>query len=117
MLVLKIGIMSRQQFQQRTLDIAEGQYTPKRGEPKIWFSSVKSLGEVLSENNVRLLKIMKDKKPETITELAELSGRQVANLSRTLKTFERYGIVKLIKQQRSVKPIAKATAFNIYYAV
>jgi len=86
--------LSRQQFQQRTLDIEADRYTSKRGEPKIWFSSIKSLGEVLSENNVRSLKIMKDKKPETI---AELSGRQAANLSQTVKNFERYGIVKLIK--------------------
>ncbi len=50
MSVLKVGIMSRQQFQQRTLDITAGRYTPKRGEPKIWFSSVKPIAKATAFN-------------------------------------------------------------------
>ena len=41
---LKIGIMPREQFQRRVLDLASGKITPKCGEPKIWFNSLKSLG-------------------------------------------------------------------------
>ncbi len=37
-----------------------------------------------------------------MTELAELSGRQKSNLSRTLKTLERYGIVKLDAARRQL---------------
>lgn len=87
--------MPREKFQKRLLDIAAGRYKPKFNEPKIWFSSIKSLSEVLSENNMRLLSIINEQKPESINELAELTGRQVTNLSRTLKTMERYGIVGL----------------------
>ena len=115
MTVLKVGVMPREQFQQRMLDIAAGRYKPKRGEPKVWFSSMKSLSEVLSDNNVRLLKLIKNHKPETIKELAEISGRRSSNLSRTLKTMERYGIVELRKKNKSVKPIVKATEFTIQY--
>ena len=114
---VKVGIMPREQFQQRLIDIAAGRYKPKRGEPKIWFSSMKSLSEILSENNVRLLKIIDEQKPETLNELAQLSGRKVSNLSRTLKTMERYGIVELVKRNRTVQPITKATAFDIHYAI
>lgn len=74
---------------------------------------MKSLSEVLSENNVRLLKIIAEKKPASLNELAQLSGRKVSNLSRTLKTMERYGIVELVQRNRTVQPITKATAFNI----
>ncbi len=113
---LKVGIMPRDQFQARTLAIAAGHYKPKKGEPKIWFNSIKSLAEVLSENNIRLIKIIDERKPETLKELSELSGRAVSNLSRTLKTLERYGIVELVRQQRALKPVAKATSFDIHYA-
>jgi len=89
---MKVGIMPREQFQQRVLNIAAGQYKPKRGEPKVWFNTIKSLSTVLSENNVRLLKITDEQKPETIGALAKLSNRKVPNVSRTLKTMERYGI-------------------------
>lgn len=49
MKILKIGIMPRDKFQQRTIDIASGKYKPKEGEPKIWFSSIRSLCEILSD--------------------------------------------------------------------
>lgn len=113
---MKIGILPREEFQKRTLDIAAGRYKPGKGEPRIWFSSIKSLSEILSENNVRLLKLIDEQRPESIKELAELSGRQVSNLSRTLKTLERYGIVKLNHENRAVRPTAEATEFTIYYA-
>lgn len=113
---LKVGIMPKDQFQKRLLDIASGRYQLKPNEPKIWFSSIKSLSEVLSENNVRLLRLIVEHHPETLTQLAEISGRQKSNLSRTLKTMERYGIVQLQKTAKSIKPIAKATSFSIQYA-
>ena len=55
---LKIGIMPREQFQRQMVDIAAGKTKVKRAEPKVWFSSMKSLSEVLSDNNVRLLKLI-----------------------------------------------------------
>ena len=116
MQVLKIGIMPQHRFQKRLLDIAAGRYVPKRGEPKIWFSSIKSFSEVLSDNNVRLLRLIERYQPDSLKELAELSGRKTSNLNRTLKTMARYGIVELKKVNKTVRPIAKATEFNIQYA-
>jgi len=55
-------------------------------------------------------------KPESLKELAEASGRQASNLSRTLKTMERYGFVELKKKNNFIKPIAKATEFHIHAA-
>jgi len=37
---VKIGIMSLPNFQAYTRDIVTGKYKRKRGEPKIWFSSM-----------------------------------------------------------------------------
>jgi predicted transcriptional regulator len=113
MAMLKIGVMPRDKFQKRMIDIASGKYKPKSNEPKIWFHSMKSIGELLSDKNIRLLKIIEKEKPESIKVLSELSGRQESNLSRTLHKMAAHGIVKLEKQKRSLKPIAKATDFNI----
>lgn len=115
MKTLKVGIMSADKFQQRVLDIAAGRYKPTPSEPKVWFSSLKSLAEVLNENNTRLLTLIEQTKPASLKELAEISGRQSSNLSRTLKTFERYGIVELKKENKLLKPIVKATNFQIEY--
>lgn len=115
MKTLKVGIMPAEQFRQRVLDIAAGRYKPAPNEPKIWFSSLKSLAEILNENNTRLLSLIEEMKPESLKELAEISGRQPSNLSRTLKTFERYGIIELKKENKLLKPIVKATNFEIEY--
>ncbi|MFO2486357.1 MarR family transcriptional regulator [Legionella pneumophila serogroup 9] len=116
MKALQIGIMSRDKFQSRTIEIASGQYKPKKNEPKIWFNSIKSVCEVLNENNMKLLKIIAEQKPESIKELAVLSKREPSNLSRTLNTMARYGIIDMKKIGKNSKPIAKALDFNIQYS-
>lgn len=89
--------MPMEEFKQRTIAIAKGLYTPKRNEPKIWFSSMKSLASVLSEENQALLRLISEEKPQSIAELEPLTGRRVNNLLRTLRMMENYGLVKLEK--------------------
>jgi predicted transcriptional regulator len=48
---------------------------------------------VLSDKNRALLALIMETQPQSLTELAEKSGRAKSNLSRTLKTMERYGLV------------------------
>lgn len=116
---IKVGIMPREKFRQRTLDIAAGRYKPKAGEPKVWFSSMKSLSEVLSDKNLELLRTIARARPASIKELADISGRQSSNLSRTLKTFESYGFLTMEQQASSnaKRPVVKATGFSIQAAV
>jgi len=114
---IKIGIISRENYKNRTIAIARGQHKPKRGEPKVWFESVQSMAQVLSSENQELLRIIKEQKPESLKQLEVVSGRKRSNLSRTLKTMSRYGIVDLVKQKRTVKPIVKATDFKVEFSL
>lgn len=116
MKTVKIGIMSQEQMRARVLAIARGEYKPKATEPKIWFPSMKSLAEVLSDENRALLKLIKEIQPESLTSLAEATGRKVSNLSRTLKTMSGYGLVEMKHENKRVRPIAKATEFQIIAA-
>jgi predicted transcriptional regulator len=95
MKVLKIGIASYEQIKARTMAIARGQLKPKPSDPKVWFPSTESLIRVLSDKNRALLATIRDNQPASLTDLAERTGRKKSNLSRTLKTMERYGIVTL----------------------
>jgi predicted transcriptional regulator len=110
---INVGIMPYDEFKKYTMAIACGKYKPKKNEPKIWFESIETISQVLSTRNVELLKQIEDQKPQSIKELSEISGRKVSNLSRTLKTFNKYGIVDLVKNKRKKVPIAKATSFDI----
>ncbi|MBA3980051.1 MAG: transcriptional regulator [Alcanivorax sp.] len=116
MATLVIGIMPQAQIRQRALAIARGDYKPKAGEPKIWFTSMKSLAEVLSDDNRALLRVMKETRPQSISALAAATGRTPGNLSRTLKTMSNYGIVDLKRENNHVRPVAKATTFRIIAA-
>lgn len=90
---LKVGIASLEQYKSRTLAIARGEYVPAPDEPKVWFQSLETMSQVLSDKNRALLAVIVKTQPQSIKELAEKTGRAKSNLSRTLKTMERYGLV------------------------
>ena len=113
---IRIGIMPQEKIRQRMLDIAAGIYQPVPDEPTIWFTSMRSLAEVLSDENRALLRVIKELEPDSIKALSNATGRQSSNLSRTLKTMAMYGIVELVKEKRQVKPMVKATEFEILAA-
>lgn len=110
---VKIGIMPQDKIRARVLAIARGEYKPKPNEPKIWFTSMRSLAEVLSDDNRALLKLIQKEKPKTVASLAEMTGRKPGNLSRTLNRMERYGLVDMQREKKCVRPVAKYSDFSI----
>ncbi len=113
MKAIVIGILPQARIRERMLAIARGEYKPRPGEPRIWFTSMRSLAEVLSDENRALLRVIREAKPASITSLADMTGRKPGNLSRTLKTMSNYGFVEMRRENRQVRPIAKATEFRI----
>ena len=115
--MVKVGILSRRDYIKRTQAIAAGQYTPKRGEPKLWFTSLRSMAEALSDENQQLLRQIVDKKPQSLAELVVISGRNKSNLSRTLKMLEGYGIVSIKKVDNRSVPYVTATDFRLEFGL
>lgn len=108
-----IGIASQQDIRARARAIARGEHRPAAGEPKIWFTSMRSLAEVLSDDNRALLRVIREQQPESLSHLADLTGRAPSNLSRTLRTMERYGLVEMHREDRQVRPVVTADEFVI----
>jgi predicted transcriptional regulator len=96
MKTLNIGIASLDEIKNWTLAVARGEYTISKNDPKVWFTSIESLGMVLSAENRELLNIISSYAPKSLKELAIFSGRHESNLSRTLKTMQQYGLVNLV---------------------
>ena len=114
--VLKIGIASREEMKTRTMAVARGKLKPSEDDPKVWFTSIESLAQVLSTKNKMLLEIIKKAKPTSLAELARLSEREESNLSRTLHTMERYGFVILRKTEKGkLLVIAPYDAYEVKY--
>jgi predicted transcriptional regulator len=99
-----IGIRHQNDSQAKAID---------KNSPTVWFSSTASLAAVLSEDNRALLRLMSDANPRSLTELAELTGRKVSNLSRTVKTMASYGLVDVLRDKGEVRPVARATEFTV----
>lgn len=98
MTTLKVGIATYDEMKARTARIARGEERPGADEPKVWFTSTESFAKVLSVGNRALLGIIAQMAPSSLDELAQLTGK--SNLSRTLKTMEGYGLIRLEKGER-----------------
>lgn len=70
----------------------------------IWFDSLKSVANVLSKENQQLLKVIAEQEPQSVTELAALTGRAVSNVSRTLKTLGKYNLVEMQSTKSMLSP-------------
>ena len=110
----RIGIMSEQLIRVRAIAIAQGKYKPAKDEPKIWYTSLNGISQILNPDNVALLRLIERERLDSVSALAELSGRNKSNLSNTLKGLSDKGFVRLEKGPgRSLKPVALFTDFEI----
>jgi predicted transcriptional regulator len=114
MKTLKIGIASYKDMKARTMGIAQGRLKPKPGDPKVWFASTESFAKVLSHKNRALLATIAATHPVSLQALAARTGRKASNLSRTLKTMEHYGFVRLHRAARGrVRPEVPYQAISL----
>ena len=97
MKILHIGIARCEDMKARTMTIVRGELKPGPDDPKLSFTSIESLARVLSDKNRALLDLIIEQQPQSLGELASLSGRAKSNLSRTPKSMERLGFVELVK--------------------
>ena len=100
MSTLRVGIASYEEMKARTLAIARGELQPKAGDPKVWFTSPESFAKLLSNRNRALADADRRHPPGVAARAGASTGRTPGNLSRTLKTMERYGLVRLHKGER-----------------
>lgn len=69
----------------------------------IWFDSLKSVANVLSKENQQLLKIIAEQQPQSMTEIASISGRALSNVCRTLNTMAKHNLVKIVPNEGAMR--------------
>ncbi len=107
-MTLRVGIASYAEMKARTMAVARGHRRIARNEPRVWFLSTESFAKVLSAGNRDLLRAIVERRPDSLEDLARITGRAKSNLSRTLKTMAGYGLVRLKRDARG-RLIAKVT--------
>ncbi len=98
--LLRIGIAPYESIKAGTLAVARGERIFGATEPMVWFTSLESLAQVLSRRNRLLLEMIARTEPSSVTDLARTTGRAKGNLSRTLRTLERYRLLRFERGAR-----------------
>lgn len=93
--------------------VARGERPAPKGAGGMTFDSVETLLRLLTPQNRELLAVIRDKKPQSIAELAELTGRAQPNLTRTLGKLEAVGFVRMKNVDRRKVPTTTVRSFRI----
>lgn len=70
------------------------------------FQSVEALARLLTPENRHLMALIRDHEPQSVGELARLSGRAPSNMTRTLAKLEAAGLVIMTTRGRQKAPRA-----------
>lgn len=97
---LRVGVAGSGQATRTARTPADSGDAHAEDGPTVWLSSIESFAKLLSRRNRNLLALIARERPNSITELAELTGRHKSNLSRTLNEMSRHGLVELVRGPR-----------------
>ncbi len=97
-------IMSHTQLRDEMAAVARGEKPAPPWAGTHTFESVDALMRLLTPENRQLLALIRDRKPQSIAELAEISGRAAPNLTRTLAKLEAVGFVQMQMVERRKVP-------------
>ena len=113
--VLKVGIATVQEQRARSLAIAAGTRQRGNDEPNVWFPSVSAMARVLSDENMALLKAVREQRPDSMDALAQVVGKHAPNVSRSLHAMAAYGLVEFVKNGRTVTPQASFEHLSVEF--
>ncbi|EHU9457567.1 transcriptional regulator [Vibrio tarriae] len=109
----KISILSEELARKHIIRIAERKVTPEESCPLFLFESLAALSQLLSNENVELLNLMACEKPNSLHELAEISGRSIKDVTDAFEALSSKGFAYLDVRGMESRPIALFTTFEI----
>jgi len=96
-------------------DIKSGKISEKQ-EPEIVARTPEDIAKVLTNERIRLLQMIREKKPESISELARFLDRSQSNVSNDVKYLEGIGLLELEEKKDPVlhkRPVVNYDAVRI----
>jgi predicted transcriptional regulator len=94
--------------------VARGERPAPADAAAVSFNSVDAYTRLLTGDNRKLLRLIRDKRPQSIAELVKLSGRAQPNVTRTLKKLKEAGLVGLVKRGKIRKaPVVTVQTIHV----
>jgi predicted transcriptional regulator len=100
---MRLGIASPKEMKERLLAAARGEAPPVTEEAKIWMEP-EALLRLLTTDNRKLLTVMAQEHPRSVSVLAERVGRDQGNVSRAIGALVNAGFVRLVNEGREKRP-------------
>jgi predicted transcriptional regulator len=97
-------IQSLRSLEQEMRAVARGERPAPPDAAMPTFESIDVVVRLLTPENRELLAIIRDRKPRSIAELAQMTGRAQPNLTRTLAKMEAAGFIKMKEVGRRKAP-------------
>jgi predicted transcriptional regulator len=91
----KYKVLSLRSLRNEMKAVARGERPAPSDAAKPSFNSVDAVARLLTPENRELLAIIRDRKPQSVTELVQMSGRAQPNLTRTLAKMEAAGFIRM----------------------
>ena len=111
--MMKVKIQSHADLRNEMKAVASGKQAAPKDASAPSVGSVETLLRLLTPKNRELLAIIRDRKPGSIAELAEMTGRKPPNVTRTLGKLEAIGFVRMKTVKHRKVPTAAVRAFRI----
>ncbi|MFM9970328.1 MAG: MarR family transcriptional regulator [Burkholderiales bacterium] len=106
-------IQSHASLREEMKAVARGKIPAPQSAGGTTFDSVDALLRLLTPQNRELLAIIRDKKPQSIAELAQMTGRAQSNLTRTLGKLAAIGFVRFNNIDRRKVPTTSIRSLRI----
>jgi predicted transcriptional regulator len=104
--VKQYKIQSLASLEEEMRAVARGERPAPSDAAKLSFNSVDALVRLLTPENRQLLALIRDRKPQSVAQLAEMAGRSQPNLTRTLAKLEAAGLITMQAHGRRKAPSA-----------
>jgi predicted transcriptional regulator len=109
----KYKIQSHESLKQEMMAVARGEKPASKDAAVPSFNSIDAVTRLLTPENRALLATIRDRKPQSISELAEMTGRAQSNLTRTLAKLEAVGFVRMRLVARRKVPTASVRTLHV----